>query len=37
MMPEEIKKKVKELGATDGVLIAEIIEGGSAAGNLGSR
>ena len=34
MMPEEIKKKVKELGATDGVLIAEIIEGGSAAGNL---
>ena len=34
MMPEEIKKKVKELGATDGVLIAEIIDGGSAAGNL---
>lgn len=34
MMPEEIKKKVKELGATDGVLIGEIIEGGSAAGNL---
>ena len=25
---------MKELGATDGVLIAEIIEGGSAAGNL---
>ena len=34
MMPEEIKKKVKELGATDGVLIAEVIDGGSAAGNL---
>lgn len=34
MMPEDIKKKVKELGATDGVLIAEIIEGGSAAGSL---
>ncbi|WP_455671616.1 Do family serine endopeptidase [Phocaeicola sp.] len=34
MLPEDIKKKVKELGATDGVLIAEIIEGGSAAGNL---
>lgn len=34
MMPEEIKKKVKELGATDGVLIGEIIEGGSASGNL---
>ena len=34
MMPEEIKKKVKELGATDGVLIAEVIDGGSAACNL---
>ena len=34
MMPEEIKKKVKELGATEGVLIGEVIEGGSAVGIL---
>ena len=37
-IPTSIMTKViadlKELGATDGVLIAEIIEGGSAAGNL---
>lgn len=33
-MPEEIKKKVKELGATEGVLVAEIIDGGSASGLL---
>lgn len=35
MMPEQIKDKVKELGAKGGgVLIAEIIDGGSAAGKL---
>lgn len=34
MLPEEIKRKVKELGATDGVLIAEVIDGGSASGFL---
>lgn len=34
MMLEEIKKKVKELGVIDGVLIVEIIEGGFVVGNL---
>ncbi len=34
MLPEETKKKVQELGATSGVLIAEVIEGGSADGLL---
>lgn len=34
LLPEDIKKKVKELGATDGVLIAEVIDGGSASGLL---
>lgn len=31
-MSEELKKKATELGVNDGVLIAEIIDGGSAAG-----
>lgn len=30
---EDLKKKAKELGVVDGVLIAEIIEGGSASGS----
>ena len=34
MMPEEIKKKVKELGATEGVQVVEVTEGGSADGIL---
>lgn len=34
MLPEEIKSKVKELGATSGVLIAEVVDGGSAIGYL---
>lgn len=34
MLPDDIKKKVKDLGATDGVLIAEVIDGGSASGLL---
>ncbi|MGL4852145.1 MAG: Do family serine endopeptidase [Phocaeicola sp.] len=34
MMDETTKAKVKELGAMYGVLIAEVIEGGSAAGQL---
>lgn len=32
-IPEELKKKEKELGVIDGVLVAEITEGGSAAGS----
>lgn len=34
MLPDEIKQKVKELGAKEGVLVAEIIEGSSASGLL---
>lgn len=34
MMDEKTKQKIKELGAIDGVLIADIIEGGSASGVL---
>ncbi len=33
-MDDKTKAKVKELGAVDGVLIGEVIDGGSAAGNL---
>ncbi len=34
MLPEETKKKVKELGATSGVLVGEVVDGGSADGYL---
>ena len=34
MMDEKTKNKIKELGATEGVLIAEVVEGGSATGAL---
>lgn len=34
MMPDEMKNKMKELGATDGVYVAEVVENGSAAGIL---
>ena len=34
VMDEEIKKKVEDLGATEGVLVAEVLENGSAFGKL---
>lgn len=34
MLPEEYKKKDKELGAVEGVHVQEVVEGGSAAGIL---
>lgn len=34
MMPEELQKKINDLGAVDGVLISEVLDGGSALGVL---
>lgn len=34
MMSDELQKKIKDLGAVDGVLVTEIIDGGSASGIL---
>lgn len=34
MLPEDVKNKIKELGVTEGILVAEIVENGSASGLL---
>ena len=34
MLPEEIKEKIKEAGVTEGILVAEVLENGSASGLL---
>lgn len=34
MLPEEIKAKIKEAGVTEGILVAEVVENGSASGIL---
>lgn len=34
MLPDEIKEKIKEIGVTEGILVAEVVENGSASGLL---
>lgn len=34
MLPDEIKEKIKEAGVTEGILVAEVLENGSASGLL---